>query len=291
MLFNLIQSGIKVHNQISMKKLNFFFAACLLLIVSFSARGQEIKESLDPQVEVESEDGFLIGADFVSRYVWRGMDIGNSPAVQPTIGFSWKGLEFGAWGSYAFTSMSIPVNDSVTIDAGPFSEVDLYVSYNYKWITVMLFDYFSVNGLTPGEGNNYFDIGKATTGHTLEGLVFIDGPEKLPFRLTVGTLLYGDDKNQDSTGLYGAGEKNNFSTYLELEYTFKFPKYDVELKPFIGASLKGSLWYGDKPGIINLGVSARKEIPVTEKFSFPVQASLVTNPMAESIFLVFSVSL
>ena len=42
---------------------------------------------------------FDIGADVVSRYVWRGTDFGNSPAIQPSMSASFRDgqLELGYW--------------------------------------------------------------------------------------------------------------------------------------------------------------------------------------------------
>lgn len=39
----------------------------------------------------------FVNADFVSSYIWRGMDSGNA-SVQPSLGFNWKGLTVYAWG-------------------------------------------------------------------------------------------------------------------------------------------------------------------------------------------------
>jgi hypothetical protein len=50
-------------------------------------------------------------------------------------------------------------------------------------------------------------------------------------------------------------------------------------------------YYGSGPGVINLGITASREIRITETFSLPVSASLITNPQAENIFLVFGISL
>ncbi|PWJ41779.1 TorF family putative porin [Sediminitomix flava] len=42
-----------------------------------------------------------LGVEFVSRYVWRGIDYGNSPAIQPDLLISYHGFFIGGWGSYA----------------------------------------------------------------------------------------------------------------------------------------------------------------------------------------------
>ncbi|MCK9421920.1 MAG: hypothetical protein M0Q38_04930 [Bacteroidales bacterium] len=231
------------------------------------------------------------GADIMSLYIWRGYDIGNSPAIQPNLNFSWNGLNIGAWGSYAFAKHTILINDSTYIDAGNYAEVDLYISYTFKWFTLMVFDYFIMNGLNSNEGNRYFDYNNKTTGHTFEGTLSFDGTDTFPLQLIVSTLFYGDDKDKDSTGVYGLGTKNNFSTYFEASYTFNIDKIGVEIKPFIGGTPFGSSWYGPKAGVTNIGMTAQKTIEITKTYSLPVQVSLITNPQAQSAFLVFGISL
>jgi hypothetical protein len=275
-----------------MKKI--FFTIFYFMIIGLFRPVQAQEEKVLSEIEAEKEyEGATLsfGADILSRYIWRGFDYGNSPAIQPNICFSWKGLNIGAWGSYSFSKHSIQVNDSTIEDFGNYSEMDLYISYTYKWFTIMVFDYFTMNGLNVNEGNKYFDYRNTTTGHTFEGCLVFDGTEKFPLQVMVSTLFYGDDKDQDSTGVYGLGTKNNFSTYFELAYTFQLRKIDLELRPFIGGIPFGGSWYGPCAGVINLGLTAKKSIPITPLYALPVQASLIANPQSQSIFLVFGISL
>ncbi len=44
---------------------------------------------------------FSVGTDVVSRYIWRGTDLGeNTPSIQPTISFSAGGFTTGFWGAW-----------------------------------------------------------------------------------------------------------------------------------------------------------------------------------------------
>ena len=54
---------------------------------------------------------FNFGADIVSRYVFRGIDFGESATVQPSISYSVGGLEIGTWASYATNPASADVNE------------------------------------------------------------------------------------------------------------------------------------------------------------------------------------
>lgn len=264
----------------------------LVFFTSLALRAQEEKLFEEIKTQKDSAGPALnFGADIMSRYIWRGYDIGNSPAIQPNLSFSWNGLNIGAWGSYAFAKHTIQIDDTTSVDAGNYAEIDLYISYTFKWFTLMVFDYFTMNGLNSNEGNRYFDFNNKTTGHTFEGTFSFDGTDTFPLQLLVSTLFYGDDKNKDSTGVYGLGTKNNFSTYFEASYTFNIDKIDVELKPFIGGIPFGSSWYGPEAGVTNVGLIARKSIEITKAYSLPVQVSIITNPQAQSAFLVFGISL
>jgi hypothetical protein len=232
-----------------------------------------------------------LGADLVSRYIWRGKDYGNSPAIQPTFSVSVAGFKAGVWGCYAFGQSSKKINDTTTVNMGHYAEFDLYVSYTFKWFTLQVTDYFFPNSLSPNDGNKYYNYKNATTGHTFEGSLMFAGPEKFPLQLSVNTLFYGADKNKDSLGVYGMGSDNNFSTYIEAAWIFKVKKIGVDLKPFIGGIPFGSGWYGQDAGIVNLGMTASKAIAITDRYSLPVYVSVITNPKDESVFFVFGLTL
>jgi len=119
-----------------------------------------------------------------------------------------------------------------------------------------------------------------------------NGTENLPLSLLIATNFYGDDL--DSEG------NSRFSSYAELGYSLETGA-GVSIDLFAGANLTAQSeadkeaeldgFYGNKAGLINIGATAGKEIEITEKFSLPVSASLITNPMAGNIFFVFGISL
>ncbi|MBI9061430.1 MAG: hypothetical protein JEZ14_05545 [Marinilabiliaceae bacterium] len=89
----------------------------------------------------DKTSGFDVGADMVSRYVWRGTDFGSSPAIQPILSYRYGSLSLGAWGSY-----------STNNDSGA-DEGDLFASYTLSTGTELLVtDYFF-----PAPGLDYFD--------------------------------------------------------------------------------------------------------------------------------------
>jgi hypothetical protein len=230
-----------------------------------------------------------LGADLVSRYIWRGRDYGNSPAIQPNFSFTAGGFKIGAWGSYGFAPYSEKINDSTTAAMGNYAEFDPYISYTWKGFTLMVTDYFFPNPLSPNTGNKYFNYKNSTTGHIIEASICYSGPAGFPLQVTAGTMVFGADKGKDSLGVYGKGSSNNYSTYIEA--AFQFTVKGIGLKPFIGGIPFGSSTYGPYGGIINAGFTASRSIPVTREYSLPVFTSIITNPQAQSIFFVFGISL
>lgn len=274
-----------------MKKTHYLLALVFLTCGLLWAPGACAQEAEEKPESGKDDSGvaFSVGGDLVSRYIWRGADYGNSPAVQPSVALTAGGFKVGFWGSYGLGQYSKKINDSTVANMGHYAEVDFYLSYTLKGFTLTATDYFFPNGLNPNTDNKYYNFKNATTGHTVEVSLAWAGPEKFPLQLYAGTLVYGADKDKDSTGVYGTGSDNNFSTYFEAAYLFDVKGFGV--KPFLGGIPFGSGWYGPYAGIINAGVTVSRAIPVSKSWSIPVYGSFITNPQAESVFLVFGITL
>jgi len=76
-----------------------------------------------------------IGADVVSRYVWRGTDYGNAASVQPGIETAVGPVTVGAWGSF-------PLTDAIGTSRTAGNECDLYASTTVGPVGLTLTDYF-----------------------------------------------------------------------------------------------------------------------------------------------------
>jgi len=231
-------------------------------------------------LQAQDEKGLQpsLGCDFVTSYVWRGSaayaPLGDqnvlSPSLQPGFSLEYNGLEIGTWGSIDFT--------------GTYKELDLYLSYSLKGFSLMLTDYYWSGDWIV---DNFFEYDNDSTAHYLEASLSYKG-EKIPFSILVGTMLYGADKKFEDP------EKNNFSTYIELGYSFAVKEYTLDL--FLGMTPMDGLYgdgYGGKDGfaIVNTGVTGSRDIKITEKFSLPVKASLIANPQARKLFLTFTLSI
>jgi hypothetical protein len=239
------------------------------LVVTF------LSSSLFAQTEAPKESPLRLGADIVSRYVWRGLNIGGqTPHIQPSLKIVSEkyGLEFGSWASYSFN--------------GNLTETDLFLNYSpISALTFTINDYFLPSDWS---AQKYFEWNKDSTTHTVEGAISFNGTEKIPFTLLFAMNLYGlDYRNGDNKIVY--------SKYIELGYSKDIR--NTSFKAFAGACLDmpedGTVgYYGQKKhGFINVGITVKKEIPISEKFSLPISASIITNPEAENIFFVFAISI
>ena len=113
-----------------------------------------------------------IGADIVSRYVWRGVDFGDGASVQPSISYASGAFEIGAWSSWGLTSNGA-------------NEKDLYLSFGAGPVDITITDYFF-----PTEGADFLDVGH----HTIEvGAGFGAGSLSLFAAMNVA----GDAANND----------------------------------------------------------------------------------------------
>jgi hypothetical protein len=216
-------------------------------------------------INAQKEDNPLpvsIGADLVSRYVWRGTDIGGSPSIQPCIEADIHGIILGAWGAY-------------TINAPGAQEADLYISYTIAdLISVGFTDYFFPDD-QPGIMNYFSD-----STHVIE---FNAGFSAGNFDFSANINLINDNDN---------------SLYFEAGYGFGF--IDV----FVGAgngiytvetSAQGYDPVADpEPAddfmIVNFGVSATKDVKVSESYSISLSGSFIINPYTKTPFLVFGIS-
>ena len=206
---------------------------------------------------------FTISSDFVSRYIWRGIDYYNTPSIQPTLAFTYCNFSAGAWGSFSMKEFDI-------------QETHLFVSYSHKFISLTIYDYFymNYNDSIKEKGNNYFNYDDKTTSHDFSADLKLTLPEEIPLYLLFSYNFYGNDPDD--------------SFYFELGYTTKFE--DTELQFFVGGTPdKG--WYYEEAGIVNVGIKGSKNIKITEHFSLPVHAGLIVNPARENIYMVFGISL
>ena len=216
---------------------------------------------LAPPAQAQSVD---LGADVMSRYVWRGTDFGNTAAIQPSLSFSSGGFTVGAWGSFDIS----PVNGSAV------NENDLYASYAFETsagtFSVSVTDFYFSN-----PGNEFFDYDNPGA-HVIEPGLSYSGPVSL----------------SASINAYGRNGENE----VWLEASVPFSVQDVDLSLALGGTPNdGAGYYGTDAdtdaAITKFSLTASRGLKLTESFSLPVMASYYLNPYTERSYFIFGISL
>lgn len=206
--------------------------------------------------EEENESPFYVSAELTSNYLWRGTNSGDFPLVMPTVGFSKGGFEVYAWGAWAF-------DDS-------YRELNIGVSYSFSNFTIELVDYFY-----PWKGNRFFNFSNRSTTHSIEAIATYE-PEAFPLHVTVGTTIFGDDKNVNGN--------NAFSTYAQVGYTHEFNEKN-SLMAAAGFSVNKSFYTDYEKGFypVNLTAGYTRTFFIKD-YQLPVYATYVYNPYMKKSF-------
>jgi hypothetical protein len=208
-----------------------------------------------------------VGADVVSKYVWRGVDQGWGASIQPSLGVSYKGFSLGAW-------------SSVSVADPGFSEFDLSLGYSVGGFSIGVTDYYW-NGSAGSFFNYYLD------NHLFEGNLSFTFGEKFPLTLSWNTFFAGNIDKDDE-------DKQMYSTYIEAAYDFTLGGLDFTAS--IGASPWDSpAWLNPTIGetgfrISSLSLAGTKKLDITPSFSVPVFVQCIFSPATDASHLVIGFS-
>lgn len=232
-------------------RINWRITALALLITLVSGNIQA-QDNNNNQLDVS------IGADIVSKYIWRGQDCGGA-SVQPSIGLSKYGFSLTAWGSVGFQSKDTP-------------EIDLTLGYETGGFSIALTDYW----FDYDDGTRYFEYGVHSTSHIFEASVGYDFGF---LALNWNTYFGGDD--------YKENGKRAYSSYAEAIVPFSLGGFDF------AAELGMTPWEGDYAqglNVVNISLGAMRDIKITESFNIPLFAKLTFNPNQDKAYFSFGLS-
>ena len=204
---------------------------------------------------------FSLGTDLVSRYVWRGADFGESASFQPSLAFDAHGFEVGTWASY-----------SISPDGAGANEHDVWVSYTIEAgrsgsFSLGVTDYY----FPAPDGSDFFDFsGDGTGSHWVEPFVRYTGPASFPITLHGAVFVHNDPDH---------------SVYLEAGLPVRVDGVVLGLTAGVVAN-KSTFYATEGFALVNLGLSATKEIALSEQFTLPVSVAYILNPDQERSFLV-----
>jgi hypothetical protein len=219
-------------------------------IIAFSIVFNFFAASLTANAESKGRVQFHL--DLVSAYVTKGMDYGDSPAIQPEVTYTFpgSGVVLGVWSSVALLE-----HDGVR-----YREIDPYILVPIGNLSLILTDYY-----LPQLGDIFNYDNDPDAPHTVE----------LSALYTVGKV-----------SIYGALEIGGYdfdkARYLETKYTF-YERGGYTAKAYAGAGdeMAYAPGKGDDFALVNTGVTVSKD-----RFS----ASLAYNPDLEKTYFVFKAS-
>ena len=230
------------------------------LVMSMTAIAQD-------EIESESKIETTISGDIVSRYIWRGQDLGDV-SLQPTLGLGYKGLSLTAWGNVGLS------NSEDT------KEFDLTLAYTTGGFNIGITDYWFNAGLDPD--NRYFMYNAHSTNHVFEANIGYDfGFASLQW--------YTNFAGNDGTNKSG---KRAYSSYFEVNVPFKLAT--VDWTATAGAVPYATTFYNEWTSgfsVTNLALKATKDIKITDSFSIPIFGQVVANPRTQKAYLVLGFTL
>ena len=233
---------------------SFLIALCCIFAFEL---GAQTAESNSNSNNLKSSN-FHLGVDLQTKYIWRGMEMMTEDAA-PVI---FPGINYQNGGFYAYVMGGYSIN-------GKYSEVDMGLSYTYKWLTVGINDYYYPTTTTPED--DYFNFKSKETGHWLEATVTL-APEKIPAYLTLSNFFAGADKNLEGD--------QAFSTYAELGTHYDFLD-DHQLALAVGMAFNESCYNGYEhgSGVCNVELKYTYNVKFNDKFTLPLSAAYIVNPV------------
>ena len=226
--------------------------------------------------EVKAQQ-FNVQGDIVSSYVWRGM-YQTGASFQPTLGFSAGNFSLTAWGSTDFDGYQ-------SSEGLANKEIDLTAAYTFgnSGLTLSVADLWWA-----GQGaGKYFNFKSRETAHHFEAALAYTLPvEKFPLSIAWYTMFAGQDKKINSKG----EEKQNYSSYVELNYPFRVKAVDLNLTCGM-VPYEAPQYYCKGFAVTNVALKGTTSIKITDYFSLPIFAQAIWNPRLEDAHLVFGITL
>lgn len=248
-----------------MKKIVVAFATMVMATTAFAQSEEPAKNGFGAKL---IKSNFHLGVDLETKYIWRGVEMMTdeaAPVLFPTVNYSNKGFYAYVMGGYAIN--------------GKYAEVDMGLSYTYKWLSIGINDYYYPTTNVPKD--HYFNFKNAQTGHWLEAVITI-APEKIPAYLTFSNFFYGADKNLEG--------KQAYSTYIELGTYYDFLN-DHKLSLALGAAFNKSCYNGYEHdfSICNIELKYTYNLAI-KVFSLPLSVAYILNPVYEKSYVNFTAS-
>ena len=194
-------------------------------------------------VWAEGDVSVEVTADFMSKYVWRGINVTDDWSFQPGVSATYGGFTAGVWGALDMTDE----ND----ESGEFIEYDWYVDYSGQISDTIGYSvgaiYYYFPSVDPSSTTEvygglsfdvianpsltvYYDIDEADGAYVSLGVGHTIESDDLPCAIDLGaTLGWGDSSYNDFYWGTDGGELND----LVLSAAFPFEVGPVSVTPSV----------------------------------------------------------
>ncbi|EDM44859.1 dihydroxyacetone kinase subunit DhaK [unidentified eubacterium SCB49] len=222
----------------------------------------------DQEEETKTEWKANFDATVVSRFIWRGIILGEYPSIQSSVTFSNGGFFAGAWASYSLSSAENggAASGEVAV-AENYKEIIPYIGYGFKTGEESKLSLMVLTHYNPNVGG-FFDFDNVP----VEGGNAVNNRIEFRTMYNIGKLDFfgGWDFYNDPSG--------NSSLYLEAGYTFDFQK-GISVRPFISGTPNDNYYTTDgKADLTQVGWYTSKSFSIGEDVGLSLKADMVYNP-------------
>lgn len=201
------------------------------------------------------------GVEVVSRFIYRGVQLGEAPQVQPSLTLEAGRAAAGIWGSHPLTG------DGGDGEGPAYKEAVAWASYTVS---------VPFGTLTPYVQSHY-DVGAGGfldgASHRVQTQLSWVGPERVPLDLMVGWVVVNDPDH---------------SVYLEGGWSGAIGELGLRL--FAGGTPAASPFNGtDRAAFTNVGLSASWLVSLDEDADLVLSIRFVTNPHTGEVYPVVRV--
>lgn len=223
---------------------------------------------------------------FKTQNYFRGLLPSPAPTIATHAGMISKNWIIGMYGGVGFDG-HYQETDFILIYRKP--RIDFHLEYYYNY----------TKGITDiKEPSGLFDFNKQTTRGLLDFVIHVRLDKNNHWNFTSSTFLFGRDTNLEEIigGIDPVTVRTDqrYSQYFELAYNWYIGSNKI--KGHLGGSFSwenpsGAQFYGNGPGINNMGISFSRKLRINSEVQLPVKASMYLNPMAETTYLILSLNL
>ncbi|ORL46642.1 hypothetical protein IIF7_03961 [Zunongwangia atlantica 22II14-10F7] len=239
-----------------------------MMLAGNISRAQVSEENIvEERNEDEVEDDtklFHFNLQLKNMHLWKGLHVTDAPMTAVDLNYTSKNGFFkaGVWGGRGFN--------------GDYTEFDYYVSFMHKGWSLAIWD---INNYSDFPDAKIFDYDRSTTSHFVDVTLAYQF-QKVPLKLSWSTIVQGRDTFINDDGQL----RNAYSNYVEASYVI-LDKSNWSLSGLVGGSWsfapQEAHFYGDEPGITNVGFIYNRDLNIFDKFTLPVSATASWNPVQD----------